>query len=87
MPAHAKPRKKSSVRVVSVYTLAGCETCASLKRRLRRSGASLEISSVPEHYFDLYPTVIYSNQKSDNGERIFQGRCSIPKSIEVRETE
>lgn len=85
----SSPRSKSrsSVRPVTVYTLAGCETCASLKSRLRRNGVKLNISHVGERYFEYYPTVVYSNDTSDHGGKIVGGRCSLPKSLDVYETD
>jgi hypothetical protein len=79
--------RSSSVRPVTVYTLAGCDRCAALTSKLRRNGVRLSVSPAYERYFDLYPTVIYSNRTRDHGDRIFNGRVSYPRSLEVVETE
>ena len=73
-----KSKSSSSIRPVSVYTLAGCPSCSSLKSRLRRSGVKLSVSPVYERYFDEFPTVIYSNHSTDNGERIYGGSAACP---------
>lgn len=85
--ATSRSKARSSVRPVTVYSLTGCQTCASLKSRLRRSGVKLNISHVSERYFEYYPTVVYTNDTSDHGGRIFGGRCSLPKSLDVYETD
>ena len=87
VPATADTTKKSAVRPVVAYTLSGCETCASLKSRLRREGVKLHVTHTDKHEYDLYPTVIYSDGRSDHGDRIFRGRCTLPKSLRVYETD
>lgn len=83
-----KTRKASTTpRVEQFYSLAGCDRCASLKRSLRRSGVSLSITEVDERYFQYYPTVFYSDGHYDHGDRVFVGRCRLPRSLEVIETQ
>jgi hypothetical protein len=87
VPAKKSKSKRSAVRPVQAYTLAGCETCASLKRSLRSQGVHLDITHVDERYFSLYPTVFYSDDTYDHGDRIFSKRCSLPSSLDVIETD
>lgn len=80
-------KRRPSVRPVQMYTLQGCERCASLKRYLRREGVHLDVTQVDEHYMSLYPTVFYSDDSYDHGSRILNGRCRLPETLEVIETE
>lgn len=73
--------------IVSVYTLAGCPDCAALKARLRQSGVQLQIKPVQERFFETFPTVIYSNHKSDNGQRVRSHRVRLSGSVEVYEAD
>lgn len=83
----SKTTSRTSVRPVQVYTLKGCSRCASLKRYLRAKGVDLDITNIDQRYFELYPTVYYSDNYADYGQRIFSGRCRYPSSLEVIETE
>ena len=85
--APAGPVKRSLPRAVKVYTLNGCDACASLKSHLRHSGVELAITHISERKYDLYPTVIYSDGRSDHGNRVWAGRCSLPQSLPVYETD
>jgi hypothetical protein len=85
-PAKQTKRKASTVRPVQMYSLSSCDKCATLKSFLRGRGVHLDVTQVSEKYMNLYPIVFYSDDSYDYGNRIYAGRCRLPRSLEVIET-
>jgi hypothetical protein len=67
--------------------LSSCQECTNLKSYLRRKGVQLSITHISTPVVQTYPTVVYSNNTADYGERIYQGRCTLPKTLSVMEIE
>ena len=68
-----------------VYVVEGCEACNGLQAFLRRVGVKLNVSRIDHSPYSTFPTVIYSDGTSDNGERIYSKRCQFPKNLAVEE--
>lgn len=94
MSAPAKSRttsKSSSSRTqgntaVVAYTLASCSDCAAFKQFLRQSGVKTTTVSGRDYNVSLYPTVVYSDGTSDNGQRLYARQVKLPRTLRVIET-
>lgn len=81
----SKTRNRSSVWPVAAYTLGSCDECATMKSYLRSKGVRLNVVHLSSPVVQNYPTIIYSNNTSDYGERVYGGQCSFPSSMKVWE--
>lgn len=88
--ATAKPRgskSRAATRPVVMYSLAGCPDCAAFKYYLQQSGVRLSVSQTRERNYSLFPTVVYSDGRTDHGERVYARQVALPKSLRVVETD
>lgn len=72
---------------VVAYTLAGCPDCAAFKQFLRAAGVHTTTQYTRENRVSLYPTVVYSDGRTDNGERVYARQVKLPKSLTLIETD
>jgi hypothetical protein len=63
----------------------GCDACNGLQNFLKRVGVRLRVSHVDQSPYSTFPTVVYSDGSTDNGERIYSKRCQFPKNLSVEE--
>jgi hypothetical protein len=80
-----KPVKKGVLQLDHLYVVEGCEACNGLQSYLRRVGVKLTISRVGNSPYSTFPTVVYSDGTTDNGERVYSKTCQFPKSVAVDE--
>ncbi len=76
----AKP-KPAKVCVSMIHMIKGCSACEAMTGWLGKGGVELDVSSVPQGSFKLYPTVVYSDKYVDNGERMYKQEVEIPRKI------
>jgi hypothetical protein len=86
-PAKTKNRSSSSRTPVVAYTLAGCPDCAAFKQFLRESGVHYTTTYTRDRSVSLFPTVVYSDGRADNGERVYGRQVSLPKNLRLIETD
>lgn len=86
--APARKHSTSSSRTpVVAYTLAGCPDCAAFKQYLRQSGVHYTTTYTRDRSVSLFPTVVYSDGRADNGERVYAGQVKLPKNLRLIETD
>lgn len=88
--AFAKPvsTKKSNVKASSIraiYTVVGCSHCHELERNLWQAGVKISKFHTSEYRYGAYPTVVYSDGRTDNGQRIQRRSVSVPRSVRIIE--
>ena len=81
-PTGGKPKR---LQLDHLYVVEGCEACKGLQDYLRRVGVKLSVSRVNNSPYSTFPTVVYSDGTTDNGERIYSKTCQFPKSVAVDE--
>jgi hypothetical protein len=79
-----KPAKRA-LQLDHLYVVEGCEACNGLQAYLRRVGVKLTVSRVGNSPYSTFPTVVYSDGTTDNGERVYSKSCQFPKSVAVDE--
>lgn len=72
---------------VMAYTLAGCPDCAAFKQYLQSSGVKLATSYTRDRNVSLYPTVVYSDGSTDNGERVYGRQVRLPHTLKLVEAD
>ena len=53
----------------------------TLVQWLKKGGVKIEISDVQTGPYKLYPTIVYSDKTTDNGEKMYQHAAAIPEKI------
>ncbi len=84
-PAKSKTTKRAGNRAVVAYTLSTCQDCIQFKQWLRQAGVRLTTVQTRESPVSVYPTVMYSDGRSDHGERLYSRQVSLPRSLKVVE--
>lgn len=84
-PAVAGKTSNRNLQLDHLYVVEGCEACNGLQAYLRRVGVKLSISRVGNSPYSTFPTVVYSDGTTDNGERVYSKTCQFPKSLAVDE--
>lgn len=79
--AQAQGTKKPAVSVAAVHVITGCEACETMLNWLKRGGVKLDMRRVEQGRYELYPTVVYSDKRTDHGDRMYQQSVRIPKEI------
>lgn len=70
-----------------MYVTAGCEACEGLLRYLRQAGVVIKLSVVDRTGYNSFPTVVYTDGKSDHGERIYGRQAQLPKQLKVQQSD
>lgn len=76
--AEPKPTKAS---VAMIHVIKGCAACEAMQVWLSGGGVELEITSVQQGAYSVYPTVVYSDKFIDNGDRMYKQQVVIPQKI------
>lgn len=77
----AKPAPAKQVCVAKAHVIYGCKTCEAMMDWLKKGGVKLDIQDVQTGPYKLYPTIIYSDKSSDNGEKMYQHVAQIPSTL------
>lgn len=80
-PAKPKPKPVAKPCVAVLHVIKGCAACEAMQKWLRDGGVKLEVADVERGAYRLYPTVVYSDKKTDHGERMYKQQASIPEKM------
>jgi hypothetical protein len=75
----AKPR--STVSITKIHVIKGCSSCEAMQEWLAKGGVELDVQNVQQGSYALYPTVIYSDNFVDHGDRMYKQQVVIPQKI------
>ncbi len=78
--AKEKP-KPAKACVSTIHIIQGCSACEAMKEWLGKGGVELDITSVQQGAYAMYPTVVYSDKFVDHGERMYKQEVVIPQKI------
>lgn len=74
----SKPRKPC---VAAIHVIKGCTACETMQKWLRDGGVKLEVTHSERGPYSLYPTVVYSDNYRDHGDRMYRQQVTIPEKL------
>ena len=84
-PSSRSHNKGTSVTVRAIYTMVGCPHCTVLENSLKNAGVRLSKSYTDQYRFAAYPTVVYSDGRTDQGQRIYNKKARATSPVRVIE--
>lgn len=80
-PAAVHAQKAAKPCVDTIHVIKGCGACEAMQEWLKKAGVKLELTKTSATHYEMYPTVIYTDKKSDHGQRMYEQKVVIPKKI------